>query len=204
MKEASKFEAENHVLFGIGSEAMSLTAGDFYFNYEDKTPVNFNRKVPLEFSFNRNVKRTFDVLFSLLVIILFFPWVFPIIMLAIKLTSRGPVFFKQPRAGKRRKPFLCFKFRTMFINNLPHIQATKYDPRVTKVGRLLRKTNLDELPQFFNVLLGDMSVVGPRPYIFHQVVEYSKIMRRTNYVTLYYRVLQGMPRLKGLGVKLVN
>jgi putative colanic acid biosynthesis UDP-glucose lipid carrier transferase len=110
-------------------------------------------------------KRLFDVVFSLLVIILVLSWLIPIVGVLIKLSSSGPMLFLQKRTGFKGVAFDCFKFRTMtYKPNADFKQATRYDSRVTSVGRFLRKTNLDEMPQFINVLLGDMSIVGPRPH----------------------------------------
>lgn len=121
--------------------------------------------IPLDSRANQVIKRIFDVLFSLLVFICIFSWLIPVIGVLIKLESKGPVFFKQQRNGKDNRPFLCWKFRTMVVNQESDtLQATKNDPRVTRIGAILRKTSLDELPQFINVFLGDMSVVGPRPH----------------------------------------
>ncbi len=128
------------------------------------------RALPLDIIDNKIYKRIFDIIFSSLVIVLLFSWLFPIIALIIKLGSKGPVFFKQERWGLNNKLIVCYKFRSMVTTSKDvdvqgnYQQATKDDPRVTKIGRILRKTNLDELPQFFNVLLGSMSVVGPRPH----------------------------------------
>lgn len=111
------------------------------------------------------LKRSFDILFGLLVIVFICSWLFPIIALMIKFTSKGPILFKQLRHGKDNVPFYCFKFRTMRINDEADTrQATKHDPRITKIGSILRRTSLDELPQFLNVLMGEMSIVGPRPH----------------------------------------
>ncbi len=110
------------------------------------------------------VKRAFDIVFSLAVIIFVFSWLFPIVMLLIKLSSKGPVFFRQDRHGRNNELFKCLKFRTMYVNKVQVKQATKDDPRITPIGKILRKTSIDELPQFFNVLKGEMSVVGPRPH----------------------------------------
>jgi undecaprenyl-phosphate galactose phosphotransferase/putative colanic acid biosynthesis UDP-glucose lipid carrier transferase len=134
---------------------------DFYEN----TPVLMFRKEPLEIAANRLVKKLFDILFSLIVIILVFSWLFPILMMLVKLSSRGPLFFKQLRSGEDNKEFLCWKFRTMRVNHLSdEVQASEGDPRITKIGAFMRRNSLDELPQFWNVLMGDMSVVGPRPH----------------------------------------
>ncbi|WP_154858260.1 sugar transferase [Cyclobacterium xiamenense] len=111
------------------------------------------------------IKRTLDLLISFTLVVFVFFWLFPIIGVLIKLTSKGPLIFKQLRHGKDNVPFYCYKFRTMYINDQADtVQATKNDPRITPIGKFLRKTSLDELPQFFNVIKGDMSIVGPRPH----------------------------------------
>ena len=126
---------------------------------------------------NRMYKRIFDILFSLSVILLIVPIVFPIIALIIKLTSKGPIFFKQLRSGVNNKDFICYKFRSMALNkDADEIQATRNDMRITMIGKFIRKTNIDEFPQFFNVLFGDMSIVGPRPHMIKHTAEYSKLI----------------------------
>jgi Undecaprenyl-phosphate glucose phosphotransferase len=131
---------------------------------------------PLDDPYNALLKRTFDVLFSSIIIILIFSWLFPILALLIKLTSKGSIFFKQKRTGIDNKEFYCLKFRSMKVNDDSDlIQATQEDKRITAVGRFIRKTSLDELPQFFNVLRGEMSVAGPRPHMLKHTEEYSKL-----------------------------
>src|SRR5690554_999519 len=111
------------------------------------------------------MKRVFDLTFAIMVLLFVCSWLFPLVALAIKTTSRGPVFFKQMRHGKDNIPFNCLKFRTMFINKDADVrQAVKNDERITKVGRILRATSIDELPQIINVIRGEMSIVGPRPH----------------------------------------
>jgi Undecaprenyl-phosphate glucose phosphotransferase len=131
-------------------------------------PILTSRLEPLEEVYWRFIKRVFDIVFSLLVVLLVLSWLFPIIFIITKLTSSGPALFIQDRIGSKNKTFRCYKFRTMKVsekNNSALFQPViKNDPRVTLIGRFLRKSNLDELPQFFNVLKGDMSVVGPRPH----------------------------------------
>jgi len=129
---------------------------------------------PLDKPGNALLKRGFDIVFSLLVVIFVLSWLTPILALLIKLDSRGPVFFIQERGGKNGKTFRCIKFRTMRHDSDKTFKlAEKDDPRITRIGAWLRKTSLDELPQFFNVLKGDMSVIGPRPHPIEVDKEYS-------------------------------
>lgn len=140
-------------------------------------PILTLRKNPLEEWHFRLIKRLFDLVFSLAVIIFIFSWLIPIVAILIKLDSKGPVLYLQERWGKNNQKIICFKFRSMYIDSSTQRhdggfwQTEKDDPRITKIGRLLRRTNLDELPQFFNVLLGDMSVVGPRPHAVQHNIE---------------------------------
>ncbi len=135
--------------------------------------------IPLDSQFNRFVKRAFDVVFSLSVIVILLSWLIPIIGILIKLESKGPVFFRQCRNGRGNKKFLIFKFRTMRVHEDQEVvQAKKNDSRITKLGSFLRKTSLDELPQFINVFLGDMSVVGPRPHAVPHNEEYQRKIDR--------------------------
>jgi len=143
---------------------------DFY----GLVPVLEFRNIPLDDSFNLVLKRSFDIVFSLLVIILVLSWLIPILSVVIKLESNGPIFFTQKRNGYNYKSFDCIKFRSMFPNNKADIiQVSKTDERITKVGKFMRQTSIDELPQFFNVLTGDMSVVGPRPHMLSHTEIYA-------------------------------
>ena len=140
-------------------------------------PIMVYRPNPLQFWLYRLIKRIFDICFSVVVIGLVSVTVLIPIIFAIKLSSRGPVLFKQRRTGYRGREFTCLKFRTMKVNSQADtVQATKDDPRKTRVGDFLRRTSLDELPQFLNVLWGDMSVVGPRPHMVSQTNEYKKLI----------------------------
>ncbi|MFN6092634.1 MAG: undecaprenyl-phosphate glucose phosphotransferase, partial [Bacteroidota bacterium] len=142
-------------------------------------PVITLRKEPLQITYNRMVKRSFDVVFSLLVLLLLVPTVFLIIASLIKIYSPGPIFFKQLRSGENNREFWCYKFRTMKVNPLSdQLQATKEDNRITPLGKFLRKTSLDELPQFWNVLIGEMSVVGPRPHMLKHTEEYRQTISK--------------------------
>jgi len=145
--------------------------------FHGAVPVSKLRKEPLDRTINRRLKRTFDIAFSSAVILFVFTWLFPLLALLIKLSSRGPVFFKQMRLGRDNKEFVCWKFRSMRMNQeADSKQATKNDPRVTGIGRFLRRSNLDEMPQFINVLLGHMSVVGPRPHPLRLNEQYRDII----------------------------
>lgn len=137
-------------------------------------PVLNVNAIPLDNSMNQFVKRAFDIVFSGVTLLLVCSWLFPVIALLIRLESSGPIFFRQRRHGKNNRTFDCLKFRTMVLNTeADHKQATKNDSRITKIGRFLRKTSIDELPQFINVFLGDMSVVGPRPHPIKLNEEYQ-------------------------------
>jgi len=145
------------------------------YEYYEYVPVLSFREIPLQDPINKFVKRTFDIIFSSLVIIFVLSWLTPLLAVLIKLESKGPVFFKQSRNGFNYKEFDCYKFRSMTPNKDAHLyQATRGDQRVTKVGKFIRKTSIDELPQFFNVLFGDMSVVGPRPHMVSHTNMYAK------------------------------
>ncbi|MBK8501592.1 MAG: exopolysaccharide biosynthesis polyprenyl glycosylphosphotransferase [Saprospiraceae bacterium] len=140
-------------------------------------PVFGRKKEPLRHIRNKALKRLFDIIFSIVVILTIYPWLFPFIAILIRLESRGPIFFLQERTGYWNKPFMMIKFRTMTVNqDSDSRQATKGDYRITRVGNLLRKTSLDELPQFINVLKGEMSVVGPRPHMLKHTEDYAKII----------------------------
>jgi putative colanic acid biosysnthesis UDP-glucose lipid carrier transferase len=148
-----------------------------HMEYLDELPILSLRSEPLEDVTNSVKKRCFDIIFSLLVIVFILSWLLPILAILIKLNSKGPVFFVQWRSGKDNKQFRCFKFRSLSVNIDAHTrQVTKNDTRITPFGKFLRKTNLDELPQFFNVLFGNMSVVGPRPHMLLHTETYSKIL----------------------------
>ncbi len=145
------------------------------YEYYDYIPILSLRTIPIQEKVNQLTKRTFDILFSLFIIIFVLSWLTPILAIIIKLESKGPVFFKQSRNGFNYKEFDCYKFRSMTPNKDAHLfQATKGDNRVTKVGAFIRKTSIDELPQFFNVLFGDMSVVGPRPHMVSHTNMYAQ------------------------------
>lgn len=148
-------------------------------SFANDLPILSLRPEPLEDLGSRLKKRIFDVVFSTIVILFVLSWLVPLIGLIIKLDSRGPVFFKQLRSGKNNMPFLCFKFRSLHVNKDSDVkQVSRNDNRFTRVGRFLRKTNLDEFPQFFNVFQGYMSVVGPRPHMLKHTEQYSELINQ--------------------------
>jgi Undecaprenyl-phosphate glucose phosphotransferase len=155
----------------------SAMASRFRVSYMDDFAVLSLRPEPLENISNRFKKRLFDIVFSLAVIVLLLSWLYPLLAIIIKLQSPGPTFFKQLRSGRDNKSFWCFKFRSMHVNKESDIrQASKDDDRITPIGRFMRRTSVDELPQFFNVLRGEMSVVGPRPHMLRHTEQYSAII----------------------------
>lgn len=150
-----------------------------YFNMLGNVPYLSLHRDPLSQTENLFMKRTFDIVFSLTFLCTLFPIIFIIVAIITKTTMPGPIFFKQKRNGLNDKEFYCYKFRSMKVNaDADRVQATKDDPRKTKWGNIMRKTSIDELPQFINVLLGDMSVVGPRPHMVKHTEEYSKLINK--------------------------
>ena len=145
------------------------------FTYYGYLPILSLRSIPIDEPINLFIKRSFDIFFSLVVIIGILSWLTPLIGFLIKIESKGPVFFKQKRNGLDYKEFYCYKFRSMKPNPEAHLhQIRKGDPRVTRIGKFIRKTSIDELPQFINVLKGDMSVVGPRPHMVSHTHMYAE------------------------------
>lgn len=166
--------------------------------YYDTYPILTFRKFPLDSFWNQLLKRIFDIIFSLFVIIFIISWLFPLIGLVILLDSGGPVFYLQKRVGLKGKVFNCFKFRTMKKSIDNNIKATvKGDIRITRFGKILRKTSLDEFPQFFNVLIGNMSVVGPRPHMIIQDEHYNDIILKYSLRHYVKPGITGLAQSKG-------
>ena len=175
INEVADFADNNLKILKFLPDNKEIYSKKLKYEYYDYIPILTLRDIPLEEPINMVLKRTFDILFSSLVIIFLLSWLTPLIAILIKLESRGPVFFKQSRNGFNYKEFDCYKFRSMTPNKDAHLyQATRGDHRITKIGKFIRKTSIDELPQFFNVLFGDMSVVGPRPHMVSHTNMYAK------------------------------
>ena len=171
---------ENHLIrFFSVPNVRNYLKRRMYFEMLGNVPVLSIRREPLELLENRIVKRSFDIICSLLFLCTLFPIIYIIVGLTIKISSPGPVFFKQKRSGEDGREFWCYKFRSMRVNaQCDTLQATEHDPRKTRIGDLIRKTNVDELPQFINVLKGDMSLVGPRPHMLKHTEEYSHLINK--------------------------
>jgi len=166
-------------------------------DYYEMFPVLSLRKTALHEPLAQVTKRAFDIIFSLLVMVLLLSWLTPILALLIKLESKGPVFFKQSRPGINEAEFFCYKFRSMRLNETTEQSVIKNDPRVTRIGKFIRKTSIDEMPQFLNVLIGEMSVVGPRPHLWSQNNLYSTRIKKYM-VRLYVRPgITGLAQVRG-------
>ena len=174
INDLTKFTDENFIYLRFVPEFQGLQKSKVSISFFNNIPIVEYTQAPLGGFLNQKIKRSFDILFALIVIVFVYPIVFPIVAILIKLESAGPVLFRQLRPGKGNELFECYKFRTMKVNNNTEKQATKNDPRITRIGSFLRKTSLDEFPQFLNVLQGKMSIVGPRPNLISQLEFYSK------------------------------
>lgn len=183
----------------------SFEKGVYHVNHIGGMPVLEQYKEPLKSFYKRLLKRTFDLLVSSLVIVFVLSWLIPLVSLLIKLDSKGPVFFAQVRSGRDNHPFTCLKFRSMHINEASNFcQATKEDSRVTRIGRFLRKTSLDEFPQFLNVFMGDMSIAGPRPHMLYHTEQYSNAVNHYM-VRLYLKPgLTGWAQVNGFRGEIKN
>lgn len=165
VKKVINFADEHYIKVKvIPGGSLQLEKNLSFSKYGDFFVINVN-EIPLDNAFNRIFKRAFDIVFSTFVLVFILSWLIPLVGLLIKLESKGPIFFIQDRNGENNKVFMCLKFRSMTPNDYADThQAIKNDPRITRIGSFLRMTSLDEMPQFINVLLGDMSIVGPRPH----------------------------------------
>lgn len=197
MKKLVEFADYHQCTIKFIPEADEIYSKNLVVDYYEFFPILSLKRSPLNELLNKAVKRTFDVIFSFLIIVLILSWLIPLIAILIKLESKGPVFFKQGRPGLNQDEFFCYKFRSMRLNTKTEEMTTKNDPRVTKIGSFLRRTSLDEMPQFFNVLFGDMSIVGPRPHLWSHNNEYQKKIKKYN-VRLHVRPgITGLAQVKG-------
>lgn len=173
------FADNNLIRIKFLPEPGSFTYQRLKIDFYDMLPILVARSIPLDDAINKALKRAFDIIFSSLVIIFILSWLLPLLAIIIKLDSKGPIFFSQERSGIKYQTFRCWKLRSMYVNSEANSQlARRGDSRITPVGAFLRKTSLDELPQFFNVLMGQMSVVGPRPHMLKVNQEYAMVAEK--------------------------
>ena len=198
IEELVEFADNNLIRIKILPDVRGFLHKKLKIDFFEHVPVLIFRNIPLDELHNKVLKRTFDIIFSFVVIVGIFSWLFPILAILVKSSSSGPVFFKQKRTGINNKDFTCYKFRSMAVNNdADKKQATKGDARVTKIGAFMRKTSIDEFPQFFNVLIGSMSVVGPRPHMLKHTEEYSKIIDKYMVRHFIKPGITGLAQIKG-------
>ncbi|MDN3690865.1 exopolysaccharide biosynthesis polyprenyl glycosylphosphotransferase [Chryseobacterium tructae] len=180
----------------------SITQNDFFLYdlaYIQTQPVLNQARYPLDYYSNFLMKRSFDIFFSIFVLVFICSWLFPIIAILIRMSSKGPVFFFQKRYGFHEEVFNCIKFRTMVVNDESTTSTTREnDTRITRVGKFLRKTSLDELPQFINVLKGEMSVVGPRPHMLAVDNYYKPKIGRYSLRSMVNPGITGLAQVSGL------
>ena len=184
LKDLVEFADDYRKTIKFIPDSKEIFSKNLKIDYYEFFPILSLQKTLLHDPITKIFKRFFDIVFSLFVILLLLSWLVPIMAILIKLESRGPLFFKQGRPGIDEKEFFCFKFRSMKINKTTECEASKNDPRVTRIGRFIRKTSIDEMPQFLNVLLGDMSVVGPRPHLWSQNKAYGNKIKK--YMVRHY------------------
>ncbi len=175
IREITDFADNNLKILKFIPDNKEIFTKKLNYQYLGLTPVLALREIPIDTPINQFIKRTFDIVMSVLVLVGLLSWLTPLLAILIKLESKGPVFFKQRRNGLDYQEFYCYKFRSMRPNPTAHLhQVRRGDERITRVGRILRKTSLDELPQFINVLKGEMSVVGPRPHMVSHTHMYAE------------------------------
>lgn len=170
-----QFVDNNLIVLKFLPDNKDIFSRKMHMQYYGVLPIVAMRSIPMDKVFNQIVKRTFDVVVSIFVMVFVLSWFTPLMAILIKLDSKGPVFFKQRRNGLDYKEFYCYKFRSMRPNPTADLhQVSRGDQRITRVGKFLRKTSLDELPQFINVLTGEMSIVGPRPHMVSHTHMYAE------------------------------
>ncbi|MFT4802007.1 MAG: putative colanic acid biosynthesis UDP-glucose lipid carrier transferase [Flavobacteriaceae bacterium] len=177
LKEMREFSSKHKIEFRLIPENQTIYSKNFILEYLGTIPILKPKQLAFEKRETHIIKRIFDIIFSLIICFFLISWLFPILWFLVKINSKGTFFFKQIRDGVNGKQFYCYKIRSMKINeDSDKIHTSKNDHRVTKIGSFLRKTSIDELPQFFNVLKGEMSVVGPRPHMNVQSLRFEKVI----------------------------
>jgi putative colanic acid biosynthesis UDP-glucose lipid carrier transferase len=205
VKKIIDFADENYIKVKmIPGRSLQLEKNLSFSKYGDLFVINVN-EIPLDNPLNSFAKRVFDVMFAGLVTVFILSWLIPLVGILIKLESRGPVFFIQKRNGINNHVFNCLKFRSMTPNDYSDtLQATKNDPRVTRIGAFLRNTSLDEMPQFLNVLMGDMSIVGPRPHTIPMNETFKTQIERYNSRHKIKPGITGLAQVRGYRGEIEN
>jgi putative colanic acid biosynthesis UDP-glucose lipid carrier transferase len=205
VKKVIDFADENYIKVKmIPGESLQLNKNFSFSRYGDFFVINVN-EIPLDNWVNAVFKRLFDIVFAILVLVFILSWLVPLVGILIKMESKGPVFFIQKRNGVNNRVFNCLKFRSMTPNEYADIQqASKRDPRVTKIGSFLRTTSLDEMPQFINVLLGDMSIVGPRPHTIPMNQTFKTQIERYNSRHKIRPGITGLAQVRGFRGEIEN
>ncbi|SEG25037.1 exopolysaccharide biosynthesis polyprenyl glycosylphosphotransferase [Algoriphagus boritolerans] len=205
VKRVIDFADENYIKVKmIPGSSLQLEKNLSFSKYGDFFVINVN-EIPLDHPLNSFAKRTFDLVFAGLVTIFILSWLIPLVGIFIKLESKGPVFFIQKRNGVNNKEFNCLKFRSMTPNDYADTkQATKNDPRVTRIGSFLRNSSLDEMPQFLNVLAGDMSIVGPRPHTIPMNQTFKTQIERYNSRHKIRPGITGLAQVRGFRGEIEN
>lgn len=175
LREISEFTDNNLKILKFIPDNREIFTKKLEYQYLGITPILSLRDIPIDQPLNQFIKRAFDIILALIVLIGVLSWLTPILAILIRIDSQGPIFFKQKRNGLDYHEFYCYKFRSMKPNKQAHLdQVSRNDHRITWIGKFLRKTSMDELPQFINVLKGDMSVVGPRPHMVSHTHMYAE------------------------------
>ena len=197
LKSIVRFADENNKVIKFIPDTKEIFSKNLKIEYYEFFPVLSLRKTMLHDPITKAFKRTFDIVFSIIIIFGLLSWLVPLLAIIIKFESRGPIFFSQGRPGINEEEFFCYKFRSMKINDSTEQEASKNDPRVTKIGKFMRKTSIDEMPQFINVLFGQMSVVGPRPHLWSQNKAYGNKIKK--YMVRHYVKpgITGLAQIKG-------
>ena len=197
LKSIVRFADENNKVIKFIPDTKEIFSKNLKIEYYEFFPVLSLRKTMLHDPITKAFKRSFDIVFSIIIIFGLLSWLVPLLAIIIKFESRGPIFFSQGRPGINEEEFFCYKFRSMKINDSTEQEASKNDPRVTKIGKFMRKTSIDEMPQFINVLFGQMSVVGPRPHLWSQNKAYGNKIKK--YMVRHYVKpgITGLAQIKG-------